>query len=464
MNEWKCMVDNAPTFYGVYCDYYKYIARKWKAESTRSQNEKTYLKKIIPNIKDHDTKPIDAYIREDYDAVIDSIIKKGQAKESMPYEPYAESTIQTFRRLIYYVVDAAAKNGLCDNVLWESCYNPKVSTDDEEDIAKNALLSKSLTADQEIAVAKALLTDSMQVGQNMGLLLMYALGLRNAEACAIDFGDIKPMQNHPDCSVMWIYKTTGYDHNTRKLGGKSRNADRIIPIPDIVASLLSSRREKLENILGKSVDHYPIACVENQWEERCSARQLTSAARTLFQLIHMNAAQVSALDESLRESIATGLYFDETEPTAYLLRRNFGLHMAISGLTEAEIQYVIGHDIDSDLYETRNEFISEEKLYQISKKMAQRPLVNSSQHGTLSVIAGSINAIESNSTIRVSTEFSKIKIAIHSDEITDSLQVKIRCIPRKQILQTETDMYFSSQNNPNRSIDLRKQYHKIYCK
>jgi hypothetical protein len=74
----------------------------------------------------------------------------------------------------------------------------------------------------------------------MGLLLMYSLGLRNAEACAVDYGDIKPMQTHPDCPVIWIYKTTGYDISAGKLGGKTRNADRIIPVPDKVAVLIHS--------------------------------------------------------------------------------------------------------------------------------------------------------------------------------------------------------------------------------
>ena len=65
----------------------------------------------------------------------------------------------------------------------------------------------------------------------------------------------------------------------------------------------------------------------------------------------------------------------EKDPSAYLFRRNFGTHLFILGLSEAEIQYVVGHDIEG-LYETRNEFVNEERLLEIKQKMEQRPIFN----------------------------------------------------------------------------------------
>ena len=65
----------------------------------------------------------------------------------------------------------------------------------------------------------------------------------------------------------------------------------------------------------------------------------------------------------------------EKDPSAYLFRRNFGTHLFILGLSEAEIQYVVGHDIE-DLYETRNEFVNEERHLEIKQKMEQRPIFN----------------------------------------------------------------------------------------
>ena len=65
----------------------------------------------------------------------------------------------------------------------------------------------------------------------------------------------------------------------------------------------------------------------------------------------------------------------EKDPSAYLFRRNFGTHLFILGLSETEIQYVVGHDIEG-LYETRNEFVNEERLLEIKQKMEQRPIFN----------------------------------------------------------------------------------------
>ena len=463
MNEWKYMVDNEYTFFGVYCEFYDKVSKKWKSSSTRTQNELTYNNKIIPNLNDHDTKPISSYLREDYDAAIERIIKQGQGNKSEPYQPYADSTIKTFRRLIYYVVDVAAEEGLCENVLWESCYNPKVSTDDEERIARNGLLPKSLTIAQEIAVAQALLKDPMQTGQNMGLLLMYGLGLRNAEACGVNYNDIKPMQGHPECAVLWIYKTTGYDKSTTKLGGKSKNADRIIPIPSLILNIIYKRRQQLELLLDKDIGNYPLTCLDNQWEQRCSARQLTAAARKLFQAINMNAAQVSAIDNDLRTDTDSNFSNEEQEPTAYLFRRNFGTHMHILGLSEAEIQYVIGHDIE-DPYETRNEFVDEEKLYQIHLKMSQRPFVNvgTKVPATISLADGSTTQISKASTLKFPGNNCKIKLHLQANESFDSIHIKVSSHPRRMSIKCENDMYNSESTSTSRAIDINKQYQKIY--
>ena len=288
MAEWKCFVGEEHTFYGIYWDYYDDFEERWKADSTQRGNQLRYCNQIIPLLDKHDETPISAYTREDYEAVIQTIIKRGQNPKSKQYVPYKESTLQDFRRLIYYVVEIAARHGKCDNVLWESNMNPVVVTENDEARAKQALLRKSLTIPQEQTVAQTLLSNPLQSGQHMGLLLMYALGLRNAEACAINFGDIKPMQTHPECMVAWIYKTTGYDTNTEKLGGKSKNADRVIPLPDKVANLIRIRRQHLEEQLGKPVHNYPIVCNDDQWDVRCYARQLTNAARVLFQNIKIH--------------------------------------------------------------------------------------------------------------------------------------------------------------------------------
>ena len=131
---------------------------------------------------------------------------------------------------------------------------------------------------------------------------------------------------------------------------KTKNADRIVPVPDEVAQIINLRRQHIREVAGDAAEKYPIACVDHNWEQRCSARQLTNAARKLFQEINMDAAQLAVIDGELRSADELSAV-QEKDPTAYIFRRNFGMHLHILGLTDAEIQYVIGHDIE-DPYET----------------------------------------------------------------------------------------------------------------
>lgn len=83
----------------------------------------------------------------------------------------------------------------------------------------------------------------------------------------------------------------------------------------------------------------------------------------------------SVIDENLRNPAFLADGFREKDATAYILRRNFGTKLYHLGLTEAEIQYVIGHEI-SEKNEELAYFRNEEKLYPICKKMKKRFLVN----------------------------------------------------------------------------------------
>ena len=464
MSDWNIKAGGEYTFYGVYYAFYDKISKNWKAESTRIQYEGMYTGRILPNMKGHDRKGISEYVREDFDAVIEQIIYQGQGSDPMIYRGYAESTIKTFRRLIYDVVKVAAEEGLCDNVLWESCYNPQVSTDVEELIARNALLPKSLTVLQEKAVAEILLSLPVDAaGQEIGLLLMYAMGLRNAEACGMNFEDIKSMQSYQKCRVAWIYKTTAYDRNELKAKGKTPNADRIIPVPEVVAKYLASRKAYLEELVGESVDDYPIVCMGDQLKERCTPRHLTNAARKLFQTIKMDAAQLANIDEELRsaDSPFTG---KEKDPTAYIFRRNFGMHLHILGLSDAEIQYVIGHDIE-DLYETRNEFVDEERLYRIYRKMAQRPLVNTDylKEDAMAVHHGKIRDLtEHYGKIQVPADGTKVKLRLQTVEPLDEIKVRIAADNRKKKVKSEFERYSCEKTGYSRNIDVRRQYQKRY--
>lgn len=263
-------------------------------------------------------------------------------------------------------------------------------------------------------------------------------------------------------------KTTGYDTSAGKLGGKTRNADRIIPVPDKVAMLIHARRQYIESQLNKSIDDYPIVCNNDRWEVRCSARELTNAARILFQSIKIKAVQMASISEDLQDepiSQKDSLPFeDRKDPTAYLFRRNWGTHLHILGLSKPEIEYVIGHDID-DPYETRNEFVNEEKLFAIKQKMDRRPLVNSdlSQIGKR-IDVGDRLQLQHTACVQIPVDSAETEMHITANEPTDNIRVSLSVRPQSMRIQLNCHRYQVKETEYDRFVDTQQQYRKVYTK
>ena len=83
------------------------------------------------------------------------------------------------------------------------------------------------------------------------------------------------------------------------------------------------------------------------------------------------------VEEDVLKFIDDSLYKDdsivEKEATAYLFRRNFATMLQILGLKQNEIEYIMGHKIESN-FEIRNYYSNYDKLYPIKCKMDNRPL------------------------------------------------------------------------------------------
>lgn len=471
--KWIMSVDGQLTFAGVLEEYYEECAKYWKVEATRKQYARDYNEKILPNLVNHDSKPIGQYTKESFDEAVDSIKSRGQGISDKEFIPYADSTIRHFRHLIEVVVLAASRNNLCDSVLWGSSFI--LSSDDENGIAykKQVNLKKSLTVAQEIIVFNYLMTDPEQRGEEMGLLFMYALGLRNNEACGINFEDIKPMQLHPDCQVLWVYKTTEIGSDTLKSSGKTKNADRIIPIPDKLAEFLMRRRKFVEDWIAQNspllnVDKLPIACVGNAFSTRCASDKITAAGREMFRRAKLNQYILATIDLEL---INQETSYDrlEKDPSAYLLRRNFGTHMHILGLAEPEIAYVLGHNIE-DAYENRNEYINEEKLYEIKLKMDQRPLLNSismiedTSRELIHPSANQVFSINGNLPRKISIKAcpGKLKLHIRSREPMSEISVRVRCSSCTPIRSNVTKYNISKEYA--RTVNILQKYQESYLK
>ena len=437
------MVYGILTVYGVY-EYYKpevmqYGGRSWNAK-TIEQYDGIVCNHLIPYLPDHNTRHIGMYMKQDYEEALNKLIKQGKNRPGEPFEPWEPDGIpEKVRYLMRAIVSTAAKHMLCDEV-----FGPRVITrtvDERERTGElQARNKKSFSVKQELAVYRYLMLNMDLTDGTAGLMLMYALGLRNNEACGINFGYIREFSAYPGHYYLYVPQSTELGTNTLKVLGKTRNSGRRIPMPDTLAKLLLELRQKREKLAtergyrGRGED-LPVACKKNNPTERCSADDLSQAAKTMYEVIGMRTAELVALNQELLEDAqaAKEEYEDdefseiEKDPSAYLMRRNFATHIAAVGLTDAEIHYVIGHKIE-DEYIQRRAFGDEKMLYRIKLKMDQRPLLNDVQPDRcISVTPGSRNSINSSQKISMNLQaenMKEVRIHVTAEEPGDAIQFR----------------------------------------
>lgn len=449
--------DNGLTFCGAYEECFFDISL-YRSKQTTDQYNRYYDTLILPALKDHNSKCIWEYTREDFEEAVLSIQEEGYFQKGKR-KAYAEATIRVFRMLIFDVVFHASAEGLCENVFWGTDFYREKEISPEEEIEKRVVLKKSLSVQQEWDLYSALTEDVCEDGAAVGLLLMFALGLRNAEACGLNFGDIKPLRDHPDCKTVWIYKTTKVGTNTLQTGGKTINSGRIIPIPGKLAEFLTRRREailcKLQCLPDQEfqIDSLPVCCdgeigdeIEN-CKKRCSSQDISNIAHAYFEKAGIYSDQIAFIDAEL-SSDKTASVLKEKDAKAYLLRRNFATHMHILGLSTAEMQYLIGHNVE-DAYETRNEFVNEERIYAMHLKLANRPILNEIR-----------NDGHSNHIRCVPGSVSKIRIVANepAEEIDVKLSAPSKAKVDSQIFTEGTRIHAS------RKVSILSEYLHAYTK
>ena len=462
---WAYYIDDPDklTFYGALDTYYEECAVHWKAEETRRQYGRDYIDRILPALEGHNDRPLRDYTCEDFEKAIERIQAQGRGRTGGKYQAYAESTIQHFRFLMNMVVTVAARHGVCDNVLWGSKF---CLTEDNcvPSGPSRTRLKRSLTNAQEIAVWNTL-SDAGQRGEYMGLLLMFALGLRNNEACGANFGDIRPMRGHENDFVLIIYKTTALGSNQLKTGGKTRNADRMLPVPIKLLEVLAARRARIQAEMPQAdVDKLPIACVGSDYTRRCNANQITAAGRQLFCSIGMDSRQLAYIDMDLADP-RLQVQLREKDQSAYLFRRNFGTHLHVLGLSEAEIQYVLGHDIE-DAYLSRGDFMDEDKLYAIKQKLDRRPLLNElPQEGSVMPVCQNSGEQYQLSDLQeaayaIPMRRGVLRLRLKAKEPYETLRVRVIVNGANEDNRLGKECFFSREEiQLERSTDVNRQYH-----
>ncbi len=449
------------TFCGVLEDLYLVIARNWNDE-TMEKYDRDYNNVILPHIDNHNTKIISSYTIDDCDKILSKIQDDGYISKGTRAE-YSESTMNHFKNLIYSVFLFASNAGYCRDFLWGTKYEINVERETLA-VQSKTVIKKSLSIEQEKKLIYILMESLRANGKRIALLLMFVLGLRDGEACGLDFGDIYEIPYYKGCYVAVIKQSTIPDSNKLQSSGKTWNTGRRIPIPQKVADFLLERRSIIERIikdnnLELNINRLPVAADCDLYRDlpdigkRLKADDVTEEARSVFKQTGIESEVLASLEIEMEEESAR-LEISESNVTAYLLRRNFATHLKILGVDYPDIQYLLGHCIE-DPYINRPDY-TDGKLYQLSKHMAYRPLVNYNADDHVKLSGFCEEQLSGRKTISIDSDADRIRVRIHAIEKNDMLSIKVNPDNSKGIDYTMHEGYKSYE--PRRTIDIRQKY------
>ena len=223
---------------------------------------------------------------------------------------------------------------------------------------------------------------------------------------------------------------------------------------------MEARKQRIAEYLRENgleedicVDELPVVCkgyysVDGNYQKRATAQDITDTAKTLFAEIGMEPRQLAYLENELAQNNLAQIV-NEKDATAYLLRRNYATHLSILGLSVAEIQYLIGHDVE-DAYEVRNEFVDDDRLHQMAEKLRKRPLLNHIE--------------DRNETLNVCIEpGDEVRITIKGKEPMDGIKVKVSEKDSGKDGNVTVSYYLDNcKHDYGRAVDITKEYHRLY--
>ena len=239
------------TFAGLVC-YLFDIAFDKHAPSTKKNYRAEYHNHILPRIGECSLSEI---TRERSKQVVADIAKSGT---------YDSKTLEHYAYLIQKIVETASANGFGKNE--DSC---AVSQQSDEGSAQLAKKRRSLTPLEEQRLIERVMKDPKQDGEMMGLALMFCLGLRNNEACVLRFSDIRPLVYYPNVWCAYIKESQYRGTDTDKVGGKTKNMYRRLPVPQKLLELCKARLAYINELVDagkivlpkdKKTEDLPSAC------------------------------------------------------------------------------------------------------------------------------------------------------------------------------------------------------------
>ena len=383
--------DGEPTFAGLLHRYFvEQDSRRRNIGISRNWNEKTaeqcrydYERRILPALHSfcgRDT-PAHKLTGELFELVLQKLADERN---------YSDGTVEHYRHLILLAYQAGVEHDhFPDTLFWEDLFDAETATDAEKEawrVNTMTRLRKSFSPDEEQRIARWFLNlrPETATGEELGLLLMFTLGLRNNEACGANFSSVRRLDYYEDTAVFDMLQSTRLNSSALKSGGKTSNAPRTLLMMEPVYDFIQHRKAHLTQLIdtGKlslpenadSVDDLPLVCRKLSFTQRASSNELAAAGRALFSQIGIDKSELSALYQILCSSEVQRMQIEEREPTTYLFRRNCATHLYQLGFAPSEIQYWMGHEIE-DPFTKRSFFADPDQIYALKEKWSRHPVL-----------------------------------------------------------------------------------------
>ena len=380
--------DGTLTFVGVLRAYFDEIdnvhqnvgiSKYWKSDRTRRGNIADYERRLVPGLAKlcGAEKAMHEYVPEDVEKVLADLSQRHH---------YEDSTREHYRHLFAVVYNKGVEKGLyADQFHWVTDEPPE-PPEKESGESRLRRLKKSFSIEEEISFLRWMrnLKPERATGQNVGLVIMYLMGLRENELCGLNYGVLETLHKYPDVSVLSVVQTTKINSAELKAGGKTSNAPRILPICIWLELFLNKRKAHIQKQIQdgelklpdgvSDVNQLPIVCVGSEYTTRAMTKDLTDAGHRLFERVNIRKKDLVSLSEVLFGQEIKDFNLEEKDPTTYMIRRNHATRLNVGGFTETEKQYWAGHEIE-DSKIRRAFFASEDMLKELSDKYRRLPVI-----------------------------------------------------------------------------------------